>query len=172
LVAFHKEVRVPSPLHPWHLLDPFGHLDRLIALSTLLKKFDLYISTMGGWHWCCVGVWTSCDLKVFCIVGVTKVISCGGRFSCSTQVVLEMPFRRFHGTFKCVVVQFVGGAPLACRDDHCRVKLCIGALILTIFLLVLISKHLGMSNKVLLEVWICISCMKTKIWIIFKCIGF
>ncbi len=48
--AFCKKVCVPSPLHPWHFLDPFGHLDRLIALSTLLILADLYIYTMGGWH--------------------------------------------------------------------------------------------------------------------------
>jgi hypothetical protein len=50
LAAFRKKVCVPFPLHPWHFIDPFGHLDRLIALSTLLILANLYISTMGGWH--------------------------------------------------------------------------------------------------------------------------
>jgi hypothetical protein len=104
LATFHKEVCVPSPLHPYHFLDPFGHLDHLIALCILLIWANLYISTMGGWHWCCVGVWTDCDLEVFCIVGVTRVIGCGGWFSCFTQVVLEMPLCCFHGTFKCVAM--------------------------------------------------------------------
>jgi hypothetical protein len=57
-----------------------------------------------------------------------------------------MVFHRFHGTLKCVAMQFVSGAPLACCDDHCRAQLCIGAPILTLFLLVLISKHLGMCS--------------------------
>jgi hypothetical protein len=59
-------------------------------------------------------------------------------------------------------MQFVSGAPLARCDDHCRAQSCIGALILALFLLVLISKHLGVSVQVLLEVQICVSYMKTK----------
>ncbi len=146
LAAFRKKVCVPFPLHPWHFIDPFGHLDRLIALSTLLILADLYISTMGGWHWCCIGVWISCNLDFFCIVGVIKVIGCGGQFSCYAQLVFEMLFHRFHGTFKCVAMQFVSGAPLAFCDDHCRAQLCIGAPILTLFFVVLIFKHSGMSS--------------------------
>jgi hypothetical protein len=138
------------------------HLVRLVALGILLILVDLCIFTMGRWHWCCVGAWVSCDCGVSCIVGVIGVTCCGGRFSCSTQVVLEMPLRHFHGTFKCVAVQFVNGAPLARCDDHCWVQLCIGALILTLFLLVLISKHSRVSIQVLLEVQICVSYMKTK----------
>jgi hypothetical protein len=73
-----------------------------------------------------------------------------------------MPFRHFYGTFKCVAMQFVSGAPLTRCDDRCRAQSCIGALILALFFLVLIFKHLGVSVQVLLEVQICVSCMKTK----------
>jgi hypothetical protein len=69
------------------------------------------------------------------------VIGCGGRLFCFAQVVLEMPCRCFCGTFKCVVVQFVSDAPLAHCDDHCKAQFCIGALILALFFMVLISKH-------------------------------
>jgi hypothetical protein len=93
------------------------------------------------------------------VIGVT---SCGGQLSCYGQVALAMPLHHFHGTFKCVAVQFVSGAPLTHCDDHYRAQLCIGALILVLFLLVLISKHSGVSVQVLLKVGICASYMKTK----------
>jgi hypothetical protein len=100
---------------------------------------------MGRWHCCCVGVWSGCDCGVFCIVGMTGVIGCWGQFSCFAQVVLEMPLCHFCGTFKCVAVQFSSGAFVAHCIDCCKAQLCIVALILTLFLLFLISKHLGMS---------------------------
>ncbi len=34
----------------------FVHLARLVALGILLLMVDLFIFTMGGWHYCCVGV--------------------------------------------------------------------------------------------------------------------
>jgi hypothetical protein len=77
-------------------------------------------------------------------------------------MILEMPLRHFYETFKCVAMEFVSGAPLAHCDDRCKAQSCIGALILALFLLVLISKHLGVSAQVLLEIQICVSCMKTK----------
>jgi hypothetical protein len=73
-----------------------------------------------------------------------------------------MQLCRFHGTFKCVTMQFVSGAPLARFDDCCRAQLCIGALILTLFLMVLTCKHLGVFGQILLEVQICASCMKIR----------
>jgi hypothetical protein len=106
---------------------------------------NLCIFTMGRWHCCCVGAWTSCDCGVSCIVGVIGVTCCECQFPRYAQVVLEMPFRHFHGTLKCVAMLFVIGAPLACCDDRCRVELCIDALTLALFLLVLISKHLRVS---------------------------
>ncbi len=68
------------------------HLACLIALGIRLILIDLCICIMGIWHYCCVGVWTSCDCGVYYIVGMIGMIDCGGQFSCSTQVVLEMPF--------------------------------------------------------------------------------
>jgi len=121
------------------------HLAHLFALSILLILVDLCIFTMGRWHCCCVGARVSCDCGVSCIVGVIGATCCGGRFSCFAQVVLEMSLRHFHGTFKCVTVQFVNGAPLTRCDDHCWVQSCIGALILALLFLVLISKHSGVS---------------------------
>jgi hypothetical protein len=56
----------------------------------------------------------------------------------------------------------ITSAPLARYDDHYMAQLCIDALILTLFLLVLISKHSGVSVQVLLEVGICASYTKTK----------
>jgi hypothetical protein len=141
----------------WYL-----HLACLVALGILFVLIKLCISTMGGWHCCYIGAWVGCDCGVSCIVGVIKVTSCGGWFSCFAQVILEMPFQHFYGTFKCVAMQFVSGAPLVHCDDCCRAQSCIGALIVALFLLVLISKHLGVSIHVLLEVQICVSCMKTK----------
>jgi hypothetical protein len=73
-----------------------------------------------------------------------------------------MPFHHFHDTFKCVVLQFVSGAPLTHCDGHCRAQPCINALILTLFLLVLISKHLWASIQVLLKIQIYVFYMKTK----------
>jgi hypothetical protein len=73
-----------------------------------------------------------------------------------------MALCHFHGTLKCVVLQFVCGAPLACSDDHCRAQVYIGAVILALFILVFISKHLRVFVKVLLEVQNYASYMKTK----------
>jgi hypothetical protein len=77
----------------------FVHLAYLVALGILLVLANLCIFTMGGWHSYYVGAWANCDYGV--IVGVT---SCGGWFSSCAQVVPEMPFRRFRGTFKCVAM--------------------------------------------------------------------
>jgi len=138
------------------------HLACLVALGLLLVLVDLCIFTMGRWHCCCASAWASCDYGVFYIVGVIGVTCCGSQFCCYAQVVLEMSLQHFHGTFKCVAILFIIGAPLARCDDCCRVRLCIGALILVLFLLVLISKHSGVSIEVLLKVQICASYMKTK----------
>jgi len=138
------------------------HLACLVGLGILLVLVDLCIFTMGRWHCRCVSAWASCDYGISYIVGVIGVTCCGSQFSCYAQVVFEMPLWHFHGTFKCVAILFVIGAPLACCDDHCRVQPCIGAPILVLFLLVLISKRSGVSIEVLLEVQICASYMKTK----------
>jgi hypothetical protein len=101
LATFCKEV-CPSPLRPWHLFRCwYVHLACLVPLGNMLVLVDFCISTMGGWHCCCVDAWTSCDCGVSCNVGVT---SCGNQLSYSSQVVPEMPLHRFHGRFKCVVV--------------------------------------------------------------------
>jgi hypothetical protein len=121
------------------------HLAHLVALSTLLVMANLCIFNMGRWHCCCVGAWANCDYGISCIVGVIKMTSCGGWLSCYAQVVLEMPLHCFHGTFKCVAMQFVNGAPLAHCDNRCKAQPCIGALILALFFMVLTSKHLGRS---------------------------
>jgi hypothetical protein len=68
----------------------------LVALGILL--------VLGGWYCYYVGVWASCDYGVFYIIGVIWVIGCACQFSCSVQVVLEMPFHHSHDTFKCVEV--------------------------------------------------------------------
>ncbi len=100
----------------------YVHLGNLIALSISLVLANLCISTMGRWYCYYVGPWVSCDYGISYIVGVTWVIGCGGEFSCSAIVVLEMPFHHFHDTFKCVGVQFVSGAPLAHCDDHYKAQ--------------------------------------------------
>jgi hypothetical protein len=143
LATFHKEMCPLFTMSMTSFRCWSTHLARLIALSILLVMANLYISNMGGCHCCCVGAWAGCDCGISCIVGVTRVTSCGGQFSCSTQVVLEMPLHCFHGTFKCVAMQFISGAPLACCDDHCKAQPCIGAFILTLFFMLLTSKHLG-----------------------------
>jgi hypothetical protein len=101
-------------------------------------------------------------LESFALWGVTGVIGCEGWFSCSTQVVLEMPFCYFCDTFECVAMQFVNGAPLTHCNDRYRAQLCIGAFILALFFMVLISRHLQVSIQVLLEVRIYAFYMKTK----------
>jgi hypothetical protein len=145
MAAFHKKM-CPFSTMPMAFSRCWPiHLACLIALSILLVIIDLCIFTMGQWCYYCVGVWTGYDYGVFCIVGMTGVICCGGQFSCSAQVVPKMPLRCFCGTFKCVVVQFVNGAPLVRYADCYKAQLCIGILILALFFFVLISKHLGVS---------------------------
>jgi hypothetical protein len=78
-------------------------------------------------------------------------------------LVFKIPFYHFHGTFKCVGVQCVSVVPLACCNDHCKAASCIGTLTSSLFFLVPISKDLGVFVKVLQEVQIYVSFMKTKI---------
>ncbi len=104
LVAFRKEVCLISITSMASSKCWYIHLACLVALGILLILVDLCIFITGGCHCCYVGVWVGFDYGVFRIVGVIVVTSCGGQFSCSTQVILETPLHCFHGTFKCVVL--------------------------------------------------------------------
>jgi hypothetical protein len=112
LVAVHKELCPFSTMSMASSRCWSTHLVCLVALNTLLVLVNICIFNMGKWHCCCVGVWIGYDCGISCIVGVTKVISSGGQLTCFTQVIPKMPFCRLHDTFKCVVMQFVSGAPL------------------------------------------------------------
>ncbi len=120
----------------------YAHLACLVALNILLFLANLYIFTMGGWHYYCVSSWIGNDCGVSCIVGLIGMIGCGCQFFCFTQMVFEMSLHHFRGTFKWVIMQFVSATPFACYDDYYRAQLYISAFILALFVLVLISKHL------------------------------
>lgn len=52
----------------------YAHLACLVALNILLFLANLYIFTMGGWHYYCVSSWIGNDCGVSCIVGLIGMI--------------------------------------------------------------------------------------------------